>query len=343
MSFDLYQIYNFFLVTLHIDTKNTTMHPLREETPLRSGPWIESSLVELGIWQEQEKRREKVNSICTRMNRSVSFQLSSDMVSRLIVSDKSKLLFSFIPKVACKTWKELLVNMIRVQGGNKRKPMMNSNWVLSDFDRDGRERRLKEYKKVVFVRNPMVRVLSAYLSKLKNFRDLQRHWEYAFGVDILRKYRPNSTHVVEEALSIPFSQRPFLNVTFAEFIQFITDRETNITLTDLTDHWLPQHIVSHVCEIGYDFIGKYENLAVEAPFVLEWLGLTSITTFPDIHESNAVFQMANEYLNIPVGHLQALLEYYSQDMEFFGYDAIDDFYENFNETLRLQMMSTIPR
>lgn len=216
------------------------------------------------IWVEQRLRLKRIASVCALRNRTISKK--PKLMSRLITIDKGNVLFGFIPKVACKTWKGLIAEVVRKLGPNQ-----NGEYLLKRFhDNDEIEKRLKEYKKVVFVRNPLVRVLSAYLSKFRNAGHLQKIWERLYGIEILGKFRNGSQELANKLVSMGIDDRPFLNVTFSEFVQFVTYKGRNHEMNRMSDHFLPQHIVSHVCEIGYDFIGKYENLADEGS--LSWNG-----------------------------------------------------------------------
>ncbi|XP_071849658.1 carbohydrate sulfotransferase 14-like [Apostichopus japonicus] len=276
-------------------------------------PGVEQSLE---LWQEQTSRLERLQGICKQLNRTQTYTPPKGYTMRLLVDDTNHVLFGYIPKVGCTTWKGVFGRIRRAHGGNR--PDFSK---LSQFNDTEREKRLREYKKVLFVRDPVIRLLSAYLSKFTNLRALQKTWENMYGFDILKRYRPGSEDLLKNNHNLPRSERTFMNVTLTEFIRFVTDRGDQIKLHEISDHWLPQHIVSHVCEIGFDFIGKYENLAVEAPFVLNWLGLTSVAGFPEVHASKASSFIADEYAHVPLIYIQALQKYYMTDFQLFGYSS----------------------
>ncbi|KAJ8040383.1 Carbohydrate sulfotransferase 14 [Holothuria leucospilota] len=292
-------------------------HILRgdNETLSAPGPKTATQVANItGIWKQQKMRLNEIKYACKRLNRTQSFTPPRAFTSRLLVNDHDQVLFGFIPKVGCTTWKSVFSKSRKAYG-------QKTFETLSNFDDVERERRLRTYKKVLFVRDPIIRFLSAYLSKFRNLQNMQKSWEEMYGFDILKLYRFGSEELCKKVRALPVAERTFLNVTLTEFIRFITDLGDTYVLHDISDHWLPQHIVSHVCEIPYDFIGKYENLELEAPFLLNWVGMTSVVQFPEIHQSEAAVNLAHEYSNVPLGVIEDLRKYYSVDFELFGYDS----------------------
>ncbi|KAJ8043388.1 Carbohydrate sulfotransferase 14 [Holothuria leucospilota] len=288
---------------------NETMNVLRPKTAKQVANITE-------IWKQQKVRLIRLKTVCENLNRTSSFTPPEDYTARLLVNDHDGVLFGYIPKVGCKTWKGIFSESNKAYG---QKPFL----TLSEYNVAERTKRLQRYKKVLFVRDPLIRFLSAYLSKFRNFKNLQKTWEKMFGFKILESYRPGSEELLKKTRALPIDERPFLNVTLTEFIRFITDLGDTYVLHAISDHWLPQHIVSHVCEIPYDFIGKYENLASEAPFVLNWVGMASVVQFPEIHLSKAATNLVYEYSNISLDVIEDLRKYYSLDFELFGYDSTE--------------------
>ncbi|PIK60058.1 putative carbohydrate sulfotransferase 14 [Apostichopus japonicus] len=234
----------------------------------------------------------------------------------MLVDDTNGILFAYIPKVSCSTWK----SVFRISRESHRDNRVKYS-VLSQYNDTERAKRLEQYKKVLFVRNPFTRLLSAFLSKFRSRGNLQKSWEIVYGFPIIKRYRPPELFKKLEVL--PRSSLPHMNITLTEFIRYIHDRGDEIQLTETSDHWLPQHIVSHVCEMEFDFIGKYENLAVEAPFVLKWSGMSPVATFPEVHASNALSVVRQEFGEVPLLHLKSLIQYYSLDFELFGYNPYE--------------------
>ncbi|XP_071491192.1 carbohydrate sulfotransferase 14-like [Diadema antillarum] len=271
---------------------------------------------------EQTRRRALVDQACEHANMSRKLDLGIDgknifkSVGHLLVDDKYKILFGFIPKVGCTTWKRVMSSLRRTHRGHQSQVS-----TLKGF-RDNLTEityRLQSYRKVLFVREPITRMLSGYLSKLRNFRRLQTTWERYIGRAIVKRYRGYN----HEQRYADAEVKPWMNITLAEYIQFITDIGSNIAMDVLNDHWLPLNVVSNPCQIHYDFIGHYENLAVEAPFAIHWLGVDGLIHFPEVHESHASNSLVEEYSQVPIHLLKKLSTYYSFDYKAFGYRIND--------------------
>ena len=197
--------------------------------------------------------------------------------------------------------------------------------VLSNYTTEEIQYRLEHYRKAVFVREPITRLLSAYLSKFCNYWRGQRIWEGLFGRTIVQTYRKGFSDVYLQKWSKNFSSSPdtFLNITLAEFIQFITDKADTIKMNVYTDHFLPLNKVANPCAVRYDFIGHFENLTSEAQYMLKYFRLDHATQYPEYHASKAAQALINEYQKVPLNLLKRLQTYYKDDYELFGY-SFDD-------------------
>ncbi|XP_041484444.1 carbohydrate sulfotransferase 14-like [Lytechinus variegatus] len=306
-----------------LSTTNTRMQFGWKENPTYKNPEprsFEEATDYANMMVEQKRRRELIKKACTAAN--ISRQIDIDHggvfknVGHLLVDDKYKILFGFIPKVGCTTWKGV-INRLR----STHKDHLAKVGTLRNFKDNHTEiyYRIQNYRKVLFVREPITRMLSGYLSKLKNFKNLQRVWEQYIGAKIVRRYRgyDHAERYRDE------TNKPFMNITLSEYIQFITDIGSKIVMEELNDHWLPLHVVSNPCQISYDFIGHYENLAIEGPFVLKWLGVDHLAPFPQVHESHASNEMIKEYSQVSLSLLKRISDYYAFDYKAFGYHVND--------------------
>ncbi len=264
---------------------------------------------------EQTRRRSILDEGCKNLNLSGSLpDLSKRYTGHLIVDDEYKILFNFIPKVSCKAWKQLFSKLSRTHRHNIK------HGYLSAYTEDERRYRLQNYRKAVFIREPITRLLSAYLSKFCNLRRGQRIWENLYGYKIVKLYRKGYTSATIRRKT---ELAPFLNITLIEFIQFITDEGEGITFHGLSDHFLPQNLVATPCAIHYDFIGHFENLTTESPYMLKYLGINHIIEYPPVQESAARNKLIDEYMKVPLDLINRLRKYYHADYELFGYSFGD--------------------
>lgn len=186
------------------------------------------------------------------------------VLRHLLVSDKYRFLYCYVPKVACSNWKRIL----KVLDGAlesvdvKLKMDHKSDLVfLADMKPDEISYRLKNYFKFLFVRNPMERLLSAYRNKFGEIKEYQQK----YGVEIVRRYRKNGGNSAGD------------DVTFSEFLRYLLDEEVE----RMNEHWMPIYNLCQPCAVRYDFIGSYERLNADADYVLQRVQSPSFVRFPE--------------------------------------------------------------
>ena len=184
-------------------------------------------------WLDQQKaRRQQVDDVCYKARRSQSSLSSRTLVQRfgrnffenIIVDDKHQVLYCTIPKVACSSWKTVLTLMTgRV--ANVRNPLSldvhNGTFLssvglprMNKYSPAEYDHLLRNYKKFVFVRHPLERLLSAYRDKFLKTNKWTMYFQHLFGRQIIKKYRKNPS---KESL------KSGTGVLFEEFIRYLTD------------------------------------------------------------------------------------------------------------------------
>ncbi len=269
------------------------------------------------IKEEQVKRHQTLQRVCALQHlplyktKWMMFK-KYDYTLHIIVDDEYKILFNYIPKVSCTAWKQLFL-LLRARYSN------SVYRRLEEYTDEEIWERLNTYTKVLFVREPITRLLSAYLSKFQSPTDLktQKTWEKYYGKKIVETYRPSVN------ISDFDFEHELLDIQLDEVIHWITDMGSEINMDELRDHFLPMHRVANPCVIKYDFIGHYEDLAVEGPYVLRMLGIDHIVHFPPVHSSRAKETLTQLYQRVPLYLLQRLWDYYKLDYEMFGYSIND--------------------
>ena len=263
---------------------------------------------------EQRKRLQILSESCERLYLPRSLpSYHRKVIGRLIVDDKFKILFSFIPKVSCTTWKKLFNELQQWHS-----PHGSGYRLLHTYSKEGIEFRLQNYRKAVFVRDPATRLLSAYLSKFRTPKDkngtMMRQWEQLYGKPIVQEYRPEGEASADE--------NGWLNITLLEFVRYVTEI-AGTKLSAKSDHFIPMYLLATPCAIQYDFIGHFENLRTEASYMLRFLGAQDIVAFPDIRTSTARTSLIEEYKQVPLTLFRQIYYYYRIDYELFGYSFGD--------------------
>lgn len=97
---------------------------------------------------------------------------------------------------------------------------------------------LKRFFKLIFVRELLDRLISAYKDRLL------KHAPRYLNIKIVDASRPRDTEEQENN-----------GVTFPEFIHYYTDNESR-----RDPHWQQYEKLCHPCSIDYDFIGHFDTL-----------------------------------------------------------------------------------
>ena len=154
------------------------------------------------------------------------------------VSHRRKLLYCSVEKAGCSTTKLALKN---VNNGRT-------------FHRVGHkaafsEERYGNYKKMMFVREPVERLVSAYrYNTITHYNHEKTVW---IKEAIVKTYRYDNSPIELQA-----------NVTFEEFIRFYVDGRSVKT------HTVNAETLCKPCTINYDYIGKYETFTDDLAHII---------------------------------------------------------------------------
>ncbi|XP_066541083.1 carbohydrate sulfotransferase 8-like [Hoplias malabaricus] len=243
-----------------------------------TSPWLSNTLPE--SWRRltriQEARRRLMKEVCAKYRSNISRTVTPHHVSRIYVEDHYKLLYCEVPKVGCSNWKRVLMVLSGIASstrdiGHDAVHYGNHLKRLDSFDRQGIARRLDTYTKVLFVREPMERLVSAFRDK---FESPNSYYHPVFGKPIISRYRVNAS---KSAL------RTGSGVTFQEFIRYLLDVHRPVGM-DI--HWEPVTQLCSPCLLDYDFIGKFETMEEDANFLLHRTGAPRNLTFPTFKDRN---------------------------------------------------------
>ncbi|XP_033746587.1 carbohydrate sulfotransferase 11-like [Pecten maximus] len=245
--------------------------------------------------------------------------IGSQHLDYLIVDEKYKTVFCYIPKISCSQWKTIFitlsgkVNSSKLNFGNVHTKYQGVMKFLRMYSLKEQRQILNKYKKYIVVRNPLERLLSAYRNKLagKGIHD------YTFrktGQEIVKRYRVNATRE---------SLQNGDDVTFLEFVRYITDVKTR----HFNDHWERYTKLCRPCLVKYDFVGKYETLNRDADYILKDIGVPPQIRFPRRSEKYSTVETKKTfetfYSQIPAEYIQKLWNVYRADFDLFGYSLSD--------------------
>nr|XP_020037062.1 carbohydrate sulfotransferase 8 isoform X2 [Castor canadensis] len=285
------------------------------ETFLRPGPRaLDSHWVSLH--RSQQERKRVMREACAKYRASSSRRaITPRHVSRIFVEDRHRVLYCEVPKAGCSNWKRVLMVLAGLASSTAD---IQHNTVhygsalrrLDTFDRQGILHRLSTYTKMLFVREPFERLVSAFRDK---FEHPNSYYHPVFGKAILARYRANASR---EAL------RTGSGVRFPEFVQYLLDVHRPVGM-DI--HWDHVSRLCSPCLIDYDFVGKFESMEVDANFFLRLIHAPRNLTFPrfkDRHsqEARTTARITHRYFaQLSALQRQRAYDFYYMDYLMFNY------------------------
>ncbi|KAM6908925.1 carbohydrate sulfotransferase 12-like [Xenentodon cancila] len=281
---------------------------------------------------KQEVRKQLLRELCHDEEEAFSLKNLGNIPQRalgnLIVDDKHGIIYCYIPKVACSNWKKVMYVLKQKEpypdpASLKIKSVHTPNMfpLLSSFSKTEIKVRLKHYTKFLFVRDPFVRLISAYRDK---FERKNQYFFEKFGRNILRLYgnETNPPKKGDEAFASG------MHPSFHNFIQYLLDPKTEKN-EPFEPHWRQMYRLCHPCTVQYDFVGHQETLQEDAQELLEILKLHNDIKFPPAYANmTSPDSVMNWFKTVPLEERRKLYKLYEPDFKLFCYrrphELLDD-------------------
>lgn len=276
------------------------------------------------LQHRQQERKRLMREACARYRARSSLRaITPRHVSRIFVEDRHRVLYCEVPKAGCSNWKRVLMVLAGLASSTADIPHDTVHYGgalrrLDTFSRHGILHRLSTYTKMLFVREPFERLVSAFRDK---FEHPNSYYHPVFGKAILARYRANASR---EAL------RTGEGVRFPEFMQYLLDVHQPVGM-DI--HWDHVGRLCSPCLIDYDFVGKFESMEDDANFFLRLIRAPQNLTFPrfkDRHsqEARTTAPIARGYFaQLSALQRQHAYDFYYMDYLMFNYSKpFDDLY-----------------
>ncbi|XP_028825042.1 carbohydrate sulfotransferase 12 [Denticeps clupeoides] len=288
--------------------------------------------------QRQERRKLLVRELCSS-NSSLDFpgknrtfdDIPNKELDHLIVDDRHGIIYCYVPKVACTNWKRIMIVLsesLQVDGVPYQDPVdvptelihnsslhftFNKFWKrYGKFSRHLMKIKLKKYTKFLFVRDPFVRLISAYRNK---FEQENEEFYKRFAVVMLKRFGNYS----DPPASVVDAFAAGIKPTFSNFIRYLLDPKTE-SEAPFNEHWRQMYRLCHPCQINYDFVGKLETLDEDAEHLLRVLRVDNVVQFPASHHNKTVSSWEQDWFaHIPYESRRELYKLYEADFRLFGY------------------------
>ncbi|XP_059337500.1 carbohydrate sulfotransferase 8 isoform X1 [Ammospiza nelsoni] len=275
------------------------------------------------LYEIQGERKRIMRETCSKYKSNNRRIITPYHVSRIFVEDKYRVLYCEVPKAGCSNWKRVLMVLNGLASSTKdiqHNTVHYGNYLkrLDGFDHKGIYHRLSTYTKMLFIREPFEKLVSAFRDK---FEHPNNYYHPVFGKAIIARYRVNAT---KEAL------RTGSGVKFKEFIQYLLDVHRPVGM-DI--HWDHVNRLCSPCLIDYDFVGKFESMEEDANFFLHLIGAPQNLTFPkfkDRHsdEERTTTKITQQYFaQLSPSQRQQSYDFYYMDYLMFNYSKpFEDLY-----------------
>ncbi|CAH1792128.1 unnamed protein product [Owenia fusiformis] len=255
---------------------------------------------------DMKYRKSHVEDTCKRLGKTGG-QLSAVTLKHIVVDDKYKYLYCYIPKVASGSWLRLLLPLTYPNISIAQSDIQHREQVrkLSDYSPEERLFRLYNYLKFTFVRNPYERFQSAFANKFTEpkIESIRK----SIGPTILRRYRKNPT---EESLKTGEW------VQFHEFVQYLIDPRTK----SFNEHWDRFTSLCDPCNVNYDIIGKYETIVRDGNYMLSRINASATFTYKPYKSAQTTFKVKKAYGKVSPADFRSLGDTFQDDFDIFEYD-----------------------
>ncbi|XP_033122191.1 carbohydrate sulfotransferase 11-like [Anneissia japonica] len=235
----------------------------------------------------------------------------------VLVNEKYKLVYCQTAKAGTVSWCKMLLILSGYKNYSEvvkmSAPQVSNAWKkqvsqLKRFSTQKQTEIISTYTKIMIVRNPYTRLLSAYNDKLvaKNASDYRIGHQRMLSQKILKRFRQGN---------ITGKYDP----TFGEFVKMIISEEYYIHNV----HWRSMESRCHPCDMNYDVIGRFEDIENYSNYILKRIGAgiefphSSGTHFTNSSSHDKVKQ---SYATIPDEDLEDLYQKYLYDFQLFGYE-----------------------
>ncbi|XP_071942285.1 carbohydrate sulfotransferase 11-like [Antedon mediterranea] len=267
--------------------------------------------------EQQSKRKEFIHNQCLQSPQQSIESIQDTIGSHVMINDKYKLMFCYIPKIGCTTWKRIFLvlsgflnSTLDLKPGEVKAAFPNITTLKQLPAKEALEK-LNTYTKITFVRHPFSRVLSAFRSKLRpglKF-DYTKQWRDNLGQYIMNQYRSKENITDNYDLS------------FSEFVRYLGDNAQRHHRYFNNNHFYSQYKTCLPCHVNYDYIGTMETFKDDAEYMLNTLVRDRFVELPIVSGTNSssLRLQGDYYFKVPLDYLELLYKRYRDDFKMFGY------------------------
>lgn len=185
---------------------------------------------------------------------------------------------------------------------------------MKDLPVKDRAEVLEEYTKLLFVRHPLERILSAFRNKFEGTAATSIQFQKSYGRQIINRFRKKVDGRLINSLD---------GVTFEEFIKYLMEPAASLQFNhwqSYQEHWEPINGLCNPCSVNYDFIGLFENLVEESNIILK--KFSKGIQYPEtsrVETASTTNHMTSYYLPLAPEQIKGLEKVFAMDFLLFNY------------------------
>ncbi|KAK7026750.1 hypothetical protein SK128_003066 [Halocaridina rubra] len=170
--------------------------------------------------------------------------------------------------------------------------------------------RSAEVTKLLSVRDPISRLVSAYINRFANGRyEVPSNASYSFMRKAL-KVEGKSLRWREPA-----------QVNFTQFLNLILN-EKRKNVAKMNYHWRPQSMTCDTCSLPYDHIIHLETMSDDLHYLIQKLGIHELKENLRVNSSHQKKINYEDYFReVPLDVTRQIVDLYRDDFALFGYDV----------------------
>lgn len=253
----------------------------------------------------------QIRSNCRAHNMSVVWNKDhlkfSSFPRRMLIQEG--LAYVVNPKTGSTSFRFFLKNIRRINDGRDHHILQVYFGKYNNYSPSQFADLLDEHFKLVFIRNPLLRILSGFRDKV-----LRKGLIFSKGKKWGKEEYPANATEYE---------------IFAWFVGRLTNYNRNQGLLKGNVHFLHQYEAMHLCNLPYDFIGQVELSSRDLRLVQTATNTTNYE-FPGSRseqgfDAQSTIELANRFWgNISSELLQSVYDYYKLDFEILGYPKLHE-------------------
>ena len=298
------------------------------------------------LTREYPKFQERLNYIydhCPNLSTPIKYELNLGTTPfYLHFNDDYEVINCLVPKAASDIW---TIQFAKMQGPNVYTTLeFVYNISITNYLERPVEtaRRIQTFTKFFVRRHPFERLVSAYINKfevpfmyyyidtlakpiiISNYLTEYPKDRITFERDF--KHLPSSQkqEILKQIERLDSAQDKF-NITFTEFVNFVTSSMDNEEINKLDIHWKPVSRICNPCAVRYDVVIEHDNHSEESQMLVDYLQTNKPNNNPlyfEPYQRVSTRDKCNLYFTrLSKGLRQKLYELYRDDFLLFGYEC----------------------